>query len=123
MNFEFIVSNNSGLPIYSYKSKESKNDHALVSGFLSAVISMVEYKSDSKVDNIELQNRNIIFYKNDSKELVYILITDRKKDDKLVRKMEEIARNFEGRYDSKLVNWNGETSAFFGFDEYLKKFR
>jgi hypothetical protein len=124
MNYEFIVSNKSGLPLYAYNTeKNAKVDPALLSGFLSAIISVSECNLGAGIKNIEMGTKSITIYKNEDKQLYYTLINNDKNNKSINKKLEGIVKSFEKQYEPILTKWNGNLEIFSGFDEYFKKLK
>ncbi|MHA1730495.1 MAG: hypothetical protein ACTSU5_01050 [Promethearchaeota archaeon] len=125
---ELWIVNKAGLPIFNWRPPvvpESINQN-LFSGFLMAIINMVETSTQQEIEAIKFGNSKLnirVAGDDPAKPDALILIgqTGIKAKDKAVRKtLDKIGRAFVDTYAGILHDWAGETSSFDGFVDQIE---
>ncbi len=121
---EVWVVSNAGLPLFTWRPNfiEESINQALFSGFLMAIINMIETSTDQEIKAMTFGSSklNIVVAKDAHLTLLIIGRTGLKAKDKNVRRaLDEIGEVFLEVYGEILRSWNSETTIFSGFEEKI----
>ncbi|MHA1410096.1 MAG: ADP-ribosylation factor-like protein [Candidatus Odinarchaeia archaeon] len=102
----------------SYGSKML--DEGLISGFLSALQSFVSEVSGDAIKVIRTGNVKFIY--GVGKDLIFVFSTSEDEDDKQIQeKIANLRDEFITKYGDTIENWDGSTTIFEPFSEYVDK--
>lgn len=115
-----------GIPLFhARKSKSTETvDLNLISGFLSAFLSMYTINTNENLEAIKFKGSKLIFLPFQSPyELIIIARVSQKEKYKNVHKeLEKISQSFITSYGPQIEDWDGETNLFLEFNKNLESY-
>jgi hypothetical protein len=120
LSYIVIIQKESGVPIYSKQVSSERLDTDLISGFLQAISSFKsEFKKKGK--SKEMQGFEMNYYDfhinlTDGEYIRVATMAEEKPSQYLKEQQREFTKDFEERFENKILSFRGDLSSFSGVD-------